>query len=126
MGCRAFNYSFLKGQCHEIFVLRFFCESFFPKPLRICTIKAVSIFSKIRGDIRSPRSTGWQIQKIFNQKSFNYFFLDFKFTLKCPANLPPASLIPVVYLSCEYLREFLKKLRMTLMFFFWGLGEDDS
>ncbi len=31
------------------------------------------------------------------------------------ANLLPVSLIPVVHLTCKYLREFLKNFEMTLM-----------
>jgi hypothetical protein len=44
----------LKGQCHEIFASGFFLESVSPKPL-IIPLGPFRNFSKIRGDIRSPR-----------------------------------------------------------------------
>jgi hypothetical protein len=61
----------------------FFHESVSPKPLSI-PLGSFRIFSKIRGDIRSSMfATGvvdtggnkCKMQKIFNQKSFNYFVL---------------------------------------------------
>ncbi len=46
----------LKGQCHEIFDFWLFSWISFPQVLEY-TIRAVSNFSKIRGDIRSSRWT---------------------------------------------------------------------
>ncbi len=62
----------IKGQCHEIFDFWFFSWISFPQS----PIRAVHIFSKIRGDIRSSRcTTGFVLVngKIFKQKMFNYF-----------------------------------------------------
>jgi hypothetical protein len=46
----------LKGQCHEIFDLRFFHESVSPKHLSIPLVP-FQIFLKNRGDIHSSRCT---------------------------------------------------------------------
>ncbi len=40
--------------------------------------------------------------------------------------LPPVSMTPVAILSCEYLREFSKKIRNDLNGILRGLGETDS
>jgi hypothetical protein len=56
----------------------FFNESVSPKPLSI-PVGLFQIFQKIRWDICSSKwTTGvlwhrWQMEKIFNQKNFNYF-----------------------------------------------------
>ncbi len=76
-----------KGQCHKIFDLRFsrffasgfFHESVSPKPLSL-PLGSFRIFSKIGGDyyqLKVHHRCRWhwlQMAKIFNQKSFNYFF----------------------------------------------------
>jgi hypothetical protein len=48
--------SSLKGECHKIFDYRFFQASVSPNPLSI-PLGPFRILSKIRGDIRSSRST---------------------------------------------------------------------
>ncbi len=74
-----FRYSKLKGTLPWDFqILFFFHESVSPKPLSI-PLGLFQIFSKIRGDILSSKCTTgvrwhrWQMEKIFNQKNFNYF-----------------------------------------------------
>jgi hypothetical protein len=58
LGIETPQYSFLKGQCHEIFDLRFFHESVSPKPLSIPVPYVLfRIFSKILGDICRSRCT---------------------------------------------------------------------
>jgi hypothetical protein len=46
----------IKGQCHEIFLLLVFSWVSFP-PAPEYTIRTVSNFSKLRGDIRKSRCT---------------------------------------------------------------------
>ncbi len=64
---------YLKGQCHEIFCFWFFSWTSFPQA------SDYTIFSKIRGDIRSSRfatgvvDTGGKWKKTFKQKNFNNF-----------------------------------------------------
>jgi hypothetical protein len=61
----------LKGQCHKIFRFWFFHESASPKPFRIF-FKLAKIFA----DQGAPEVSLTPVanEKIFNQKSFNYFF----------------------------------------------------
>jgi hypothetical protein len=63
----------LKGQCHEILTSGFFHESVSPKPLSI-PVGPFQIFRKF-AEIFSVQSKPqrWQMEKIFNQKNFNYF-----------------------------------------------------
>jgi hypothetical protein len=73
----------------------------------------------------------WQMKKIFNQKSFNYFCgtPSFKFTLKCQQS----DIVSIIchrrrwYRWCtftfEYLREFSEKNRNDPNVIFGGLGE---
>jgi hypothetical protein len=80
---------------------------------------------KIRGDIRSSRCTTgdrWQMEKIFNQKIFNYFvwtalgcrvnIFFVKFILSCQQFdncvycLPPASLTPVSTTQGKMVEDF--------------------
>ncbi len=102
-----------KGQCHEIFDFWFFFnESVSPKA-REYTIRAISNFSKICGDICSSRCT----TGVVNHKSFNYFVwtplgsrvnlqmhlclqVHFKVSAAwyCSHYLPPVSLTPVANL----------------------------
>ncbi len=62
----------------RFWLLVFFHESVSSQPLSI-PVGLFQIFPKIRGDILSSKwTTGvrwhrWQIEKIFNQKNFNYF-----------------------------------------------------
>ncbi len=69
----------LKGQCHEIFDFWFFHKSVSPKPLSIYTIRAVSnCFENSRRYSQLKVHhwccwQGWQMEKIFNHKSFIYF-----------------------------------------------------
>ena len=67
----------LKGQCH-FFASGFFHESVSPKPLY--TIRAILNFfknsrrySQLKVHHRC-RENRWQMEKIFNQKNFHYFF----------------------------------------------------
>ncbi len=69
----------LKGQCHEIFDFWFFSWISFPQALE-CTITAILNFfensrrySRLKVHHRC-RWHRWQMEKIFNQKIFNYFF----------------------------------------------------
>ncbi len=70
--------STLKGQCHEIFCFWFFSRISFPQAPDY-TIRAVSNFfensrrySQLKVCHRC-RWRRWQMEKIFNQKNFNYF-----------------------------------------------------
>ncbi len=70
----------LKGQCHEIFCFWFFSWISFPQAPYF-TIRAVSIFfenSRRYSQLKVHHWfcwQRWQMEKIFNQKSFHYFFL---------------------------------------------------
>jgi hypothetical protein len=102
------RYSFLKGQCHEIFDYRFFFhESVSPKPLRI-PFRSFRIFSKTRGDIRSSRCTTGVVE-----------------SLTPMANLPRVSLVPVVHLYLRISPRIFEKIRSDPIVIFGVLGEDD-
>ncbi len=64
----------LKGLCHEIFDIRFFHVSISPMPQSI-PLGPFQICLNICGYFRSSRCRWhrWQMKKIFNQKSLNYF-----------------------------------------------------
>ena len=65
----SFSPNAVKGQCHDIFDFWFLWISFPQAPEH--TIRAVSNFFK---NSRRYLQLKVQIKKIFNQKSFNYFF----------------------------------------------------
>ncbi len=64
----------IKGQCHELFDLRFFHESVPPQSSE-CSIGAISnFFENFMRYLLLKVHHQWQMEKIFiNQKSFNYF-----------------------------------------------------
>ncbi len=64
----------LKGECYEIFDFRFFYESVSYKPLSI-PLGQFRKFTEIFAAQGAPLVSlhRWQMKKIFNQKSFNYF-----------------------------------------------------
>ncbi len=111
----------LKGQCHEIFDFSFFHESVSPKLLSI-PLGQFRIFSKIRGDIRSRcRWYRWQIFRgivdtggkfatgVNNTRGTGGICHRCRWHWWCT-------------LTCENLREFLKKIEMTVKLFsgVWG------
>ncbi len=134
---------FLKGQCHEIFDFWFFSLISLPQAPE-CTIRTVSnFFENSRRYLQLNvchrcRWHRWQMQKIFNQKSFNYlvwtplgsrvnlqihFCLQVHFkvsaALYCShylplvsftpvANLPPVSLIPAA--NCHRCRWYRRQI----------------
>jgi hypothetical protein len=97
----------LKGQCHEILDFWFFSWLSFPQAPEY-TIRDVSNFSKIRGDIHVSRFTTGVVDtggkwKIFNQKNFDLIVFAFKFTLRY---LQPY-IVPIVCCWCRwYLWQF--------------------
>ncbi len=140
----------LKGQCHEIFNFWFFSWISFPQAPEY-TIRVVSNFfknsqrySQLKVHHRC-RWHWWQMEKIFNHKSFKYLFghlweveltyrfiFAFKFTLRSQQ----PDIVPIIGhrchwhrcrwyrcapLTCKYLRKFLKNSKQS----FWdtlGLG----
>ncbi len=97
--------AFLKGHVTRFFALSFFYESSSPKPLKI-TLGSFQIFSKILGDIRKSRcNTGikdtggkfWRLKIFFHLPP-----------VQCQGHHWCTS-------SCEYLREFSKKIETTLV-----------
>ncbi len=75
----AYNVQLLKGQCHEISCFWFFSWISFPQAPDY-TIRAVSNFFKNSRRYSQfkvhhwCRWHQWQMEKIFNQKNFHYFF----------------------------------------------------
>ena len=121
----------LKGQCHEIFCFWFFSWISFPQASDH-TIRAVSNFFK-----NSRRYSQLMVCHQCQRHNGNWWQYLPPVSLIPEANLPPVSLIPVAIchrcqqhrwctLTCEYLREVLKKIRKDPNVIFWGLGEDDS
>jgi hypothetical protein len=114
--------SILKGQCYEIFGFLFFHELVLPEPLwvsqqgqfKFCKNSRRYLQLKVHLQCRWHR---WQMEKIFSQKSFNYFVW--------------TPLVRRVNIYCRLVFSFKFNLRcqqsdeMTLMLFS-GLGEDDS
>jgi hypothetical protein len=86
----------------------------------------------------------WQMEKIFNQKNFNYFVwtplsrvniyinfclqVHFKVSAAryCSHYFPPVSLIPVVHLDLQISPRIFRKIRHDPNVIFRGLGEGDS
>ncbi len=110
----------LKGQCHEIFCFWFFSWISFPLAPEY-SIETVSIFSKIRGDIRSSRfatgvnDTGGKWKKSSIRKIVIILFghlwvpiveetyikiFTFKFTFSC---LQP-DIVPIICYRCQWHR----------------------
>ncbi len=90
------KFTYLKGQCYEIFFLWFFMNQFPPPPpAPVYSIRTVSNFSKIRGDIRKSRcTTGHRCKRHRRQ-----IFPPVSLVLLIPvANLPPVSMIPAANL----------------------------
>jgi hypothetical protein len=99
----------LKGQCHEIFDFMFFHKSVSSKPLSI-PLKAFRIFENSRrySQLNVHHRLRWQMEKIFNQKSFHYL------------------LISVVASWFANKSANFRKLRSDPNVIFRGFGEDNS
>ncbi len=97
----------LKGQCHEIFDFWFFSWISFPQAPEY-TIRAVSNFSKIRGDIRSSRCTTAPV------------------SLTPVANLPPVPLILVVHLDLRISPRAFEEIKNGPNGILWGWGKTVS
>jgi hypothetical protein len=135
--CLGYSQS-LKEQCHEIFELGFSWIRFPPTseyPNRTVSnfFENSRRYSQLKVHHRCCWHR-WQINKIFNQqikkKNFEHLWVVestcrciffFKFTFRCQQS----DSVPIIChrchwyqwctLTCEYLREFLKKFEMTLM-----------
>ncbi len=117
----------IKGQCHRIFDFRFSTWISFPQAPGY-SIRAVSNFfensrrySQLRVHHRC-RWHRWQIEKIFNQKNFHYFFwtpLGSRVSRRCRwyrrQFCPRCRWHRWCTLTCEYLRECSKKFETVLM-----------
>ncbi len=123
----------LKGQCREIFDFWFFSWISFPQAPEY-TIRAVSNFTKIRGNICSSRCTKWKKSSIIKvliilfgqlweeELTYRYIFA-YKFTLRSQQ----PDIVPIICRRChwrqwctltwEYFREFLKKFETVLMIY---------
>ncbi len=152
----------VKGTVSQDFRLLVFFMNQFPQAPEY-TIKAVSIFFEnlqrnLQLKVHHHRWHRWQMEKIFNHKSFYFVWLllgsrvtyrnfSFKFTLRCKqsdichrcrwyrrqfcrqcrwhrwANFP---LVSWCSLTCEYLREFSKKIETVLMGYSGAGWETDS
>jgi hypothetical protein len=116
---RSFFIDTLKGQCHKILDFWFFHESVSSKPLGI-PLGPLQIFSKILGDIRSSRctpvvvDTGGKCTKSQDLSSLLLFprcRQNFPLVSLIPgANLPPASLIPVMHLDLRISPQIFEKI----------------
>ncbi len=127
----------LKGQCHGIFDFRFSTWISFPQAPDY-SIGAVSNFfenSRRYSQLKVHHRCRWhrlQMEKIFNQKNFHYYFwtpLDSRVSRRCRwyrrQFCPRCRWHRWCTLTCEYLREF-SKIFETVLMEYSGLGDSDS
>ncbi len=139
----------LKGQCKRVFVFRLFSWISFPQASEYLT-RVVSNFFKnswryLQLKVQRCHWHRWQMEKIFNQRSFKYFvgylwvveltyrsiFLQVHFQVSAVWYCFHFSICHRYCwhrwctLTCEYLHAFLKKIQNDPSVIFGGLGGDD-
>ncbi len=89
--------AFLKGHCYEVFCFWFFSIISFSQAPDYTNRAVSNFFEKLKVH-HWCRWHRWQMEKIFNQKIFHYFFWTPLPSSNCSHCLPPASLTPVANL----------------------------